>query len=350
LLLGSKDTNLSFISRAIQPGGEEKKDPARNHKIFGWFVEMTKKIASFSIFILIFLTSAGCSARAPLPTVTPSPKIYLVDPVFREFYNYLGGREVLGDPISPVSQSGTKRYQYTMGAIMIFDQQAPANRRFQLGPIGKELGIDTEAGTNFSVAGAFLQFYNRLGGENLVGRPITGLLFNEKSRNYEQFFENLGFYQGEQSGGSIRLLQYGAWQCGDFCKESILKNNILLMPTPTKTFGGGAASTAHPNDELILEVWVGSPTIEAGQEQEIGVNLLRNDRPLQGVIPRLVIYFPTGSISYELPLTKVDGSSSILLPPAEVPNNTVVPFKVCIVSGTDRWVCVKDSYLIWNSS
>ena len=183
------------------------------------------------IILLISLAISACSDSRQ--TITPDASLYAVDPVFREFYNILGGRAVLGEVISPVKVENGVTYQYTVAGKMTFDPKAPLPQKFQLAPLGRELGIGISSDTNWEVAESFKTLYKKLNGLPFVGKPLTGLIFNGEKDRYEQYFENLGFYQGPETDGEVRLLPYGAWRCGEECRSSLPLNAAPMMSLPT---------------------------------------------------------------------------------------------------------------------
>jgi hypothetical protein len=174
---------------------------------------------------ILFYLAASCSlvqAPTPLPT---ADGVLLVDPIFREFYGYLGGSEVLGQPISNRTQEGDAIVQYMEKAKLVFDAMAPAKLRFGLAPVGAKMGIaqptvspPDQPGTFYFdghyIAPEFIPLYEKL--SVFAGRPVTEPIYNPARQRYEQYFENVGFYRLEGSD-EVHLLDYGLWACKDAC-------------------------------------------------------------------------------------------------------------------------------------
>jgi hypothetical protein len=186
------------------------------------------------MFVLMLAVAlSGCSGS--VLTATPEG-VYEVDPVFREFYSFLGGRDVLGPAISAVYLDGVTKIQFTTTAQLIFDPNASQMKRFQLGPLGTELGIAEPLSVASSLDGRkevngrvifsdFIPLYERLLGERFVGRPLTEVRYNPEEKRYEQYFENLGFYrQIGDAPSDVKLLAYGAWKCTSNCRTPRLDN------------------------------------------------------------------------------------------------------------------------------
>ena len=192
----------------------------------------TRQIRLLCSIAILCSTLLACGP-APTPRAT-ADLWYGVDPIFQEYYKFLGKNIVMGLPISPAFQEGKKTVQYLETGKMVFDPTAPIRRRFTLAPLCKLFGLaepplppPMRSGPRYVdghyIAPEFLPLYERLLPEN-VGKPITEIRFNEAYKRYEQFFENLAFYHLDGSN-ETRLLPIGAWACGSDCRSSkILKD------------------------------------------------------------------------------------------------------------------------------
>lgn len=190
---------------------------------------MRKKACTYAILLLVAAFLAACGSEEP--SRSKQGGLYSVDPLFREFYSFLGGEEVLGGAISTLKEIDSTRIQYTNAGLMVFDTQAQANQLFHLAPLGYELGVSEPAvpepppGTGVYIEGHiihpdFVPLYARLGGTRFIGKPLTEVHYNPEKRRYEQYFENLGFYRLEgEAPGTAHLLSYGAWACHQDCRS-----------------------------------------------------------------------------------------------------------------------------------
>jgi hypothetical protein len=206
--------------------------------------KLFSKLSTCLTLILAGLLIAACSEES-LSAKPANAQVYAIDPVFREFYNKLGGASVLGAAISPAQQNGDTTYQYTMGALLVSDPQKPLKRTY-LAPIGQDLGIGEPPVAEGSKPGDyyigghyvykdFVKLYLQLGQENYVGKPLTEVRFNQEKRRYEQYFENLGFYQLEgEPPDSVHLLAYGAWKCGSPCSANPPANALVSQEPVVK--------------------------------------------------------------------------------------------------------------------
>jgi hypothetical protein len=193
-----------------------------------------------TLFIILFFIVA-CEGRGEKSTTVPDGT-HTIDPIFQQFYEQLGGAETLGPGITPIFEKDEVLYQYTDRALLMYDRRLPKAERLRLAPLGRDLGIfelppkDGDGNPVASVNGYpifeyFLPLYNRLGGEKVVGKPLTAVNKNIDKNRYEQHFENLGFYwiAGEPAE-AVGLLSYGAWRCDQRCRHSPPENSRIQTP------------------------------------------------------------------------------------------------------------------------
>ncbi len=83
----------------------------------------------------------------------------------------------------------------------------------------------------------FVSLYDRMYGARYVGRPLTKMRINNGSQRYEQFFENMGFFQNlDEPNGPVHLISYGAYFCGQGCSYNleqlynIINSNMIDQP------------------------------------------------------------------------------------------------------------------------
>jgi hypothetical protein len=188
---------------------------------------------SFGFLLVIsqLIASCGSSNLGEISPSTPQES-YVVDPIFREFYNYLGAEKILGAPISAIFYDGPLTCQLTANAKMLFNPQAPTDQRFQLAPIGREMEIieppvqkpenpESRYSNGHIIYPDFIRFYDKIG-PRFIGKPLTEVRFNPIRKRYEQYFENLGLYRLEESSGDeIQLLAYGSWICETRCMQKV---------------------------------------------------------------------------------------------------------------------------------
>ncbi len=196
----------------------------------------------FVIICIGFLVS--CAQAGGKPKATPEGT-YPVDPLFGEFYENLGGMEMMGPAISPVFERDGVIYQYLDPGLLLYDPTLPKGQRLRLAPLGRELGVyelpsvaPAEPGglmvEGYQIGEKFVPLFQKLGGVNVVGKPLTGVNWNLEDNRYEQYFENLGFYWKEDDPlRPVGLLSYGAWKCDVYCRHSPPQQSRIRLPTRT---------------------------------------------------------------------------------------------------------------------
>jgi hypothetical protein len=214
----------------------------------------TKVILIIAFLIGILLSACSVRGNKLTPAATPEGALP-VDPLFRDFYDNLGGNNILGPVISPLFALGNRKYQYTQNALMEYDLEAAPSERYRLANLGLDMGITepTEANPNqpgvtyvdgHIIFGPFVQLYNRLGGSRVVGKPLTDVHFNPEKQRFEQYFENVGFYWFEtEPQDAVYLLAYGAWKCDKHCRVPPSSPSIIEL---FKIIG-------NPNDDLFTD-------------------------------------------------------------------------------------------------
>lgn len=271
---------------------------------------MRRQLLTLSI-LLIAVVSTACSdgetgERPGLPVHNN------IDPVFREFYDILGGAETLGPPISPLFEIGDVKYQYTLTSLMVHEPQAPANQRFHLAALGQDLGIsepplprpddqDVRYVDGHIIHEAIIPMYERLGGARYVGSPLTELHYNPENGRYEQHFENLGMFWLERDPDEkVQLLAYGAWKCNASCRQMPLgSSNVILPPRVDEVFvdavarlgpvfTGFAITDSYPTNDGYIEQVFENIVLVSDPNQPSRV-FLRNITMLLGFRPDPIV-------------------------------------------------------------
>jgi len=246
-----------------------------------------RRAAGWGVLLLTLLLTACAEGMGYEPAQGIVRSAYPVDPTFKEFYQTLGGEELLGPAISALEIREKLQCQFTERALMCFNPAVTDASRFGLYPLGRELGIQEEAHMagiapldgarivdGFAIYEKFLPLYDRLYGARYVGSPLTEMRINQDLHRAEQFFENVGFYQNlGDPNGPVFLIPYGAYLCGGNCsyhlKEywSIVKSNLTEQP-----FAGSLARLGGPAvfGSLLLKPQIA----EDGNLQQVYANAI----------------------------------------------------------------------------
>jgi hypothetical protein len=172
-----------------------------------------------SLILVLLFASYGCADEAT------QPGSQQVDTRFRDFYDLQGGGAVLGPAIAPMFSDGTRQLQYTLNALLIYDEQLPPGERFNFEPLGSRFGyqdpvlpIPEQPGIRYLnghvIFAEFVPIFDKLGGLRFAGNPLTEVRLNTAENRYEQYFEKLGFYRKlADPAGTVHLLPYGLIAC-----------------------------------------------------------------------------------------------------------------------------------------
>ncbi len=210
---------------------------------------------------------------------------FSVDPLFVDFYEYLGGMNVLGPAITPKQESGELKTQYLSTALMVYDPQAGEGEHYRLAPLGLVLGVAEPAIENPGDSSSYINghiidpiFLNRfeeLGGVRIVGRPLTEARYNLDYKRFEQYFENLGLYiRIDDPEDQVRLLAYGAYTCDRNCRFQPHQWSIpSLKPPLVEPF---ASKVAEIGSAIVGKNLTESFTTLDGNIEVIFENLVLN--------------------------------------------------------------------------
>jgi hypothetical protein len=185
---------------------------------------------------------AACGSNGAATSTATSP--FLVEPVFQQFYDFLGGQSRLGVALSPAIVEGSTQKQYLENALMLYDPALPPSEQYSLAPVGQQMGAWDEPlpdpGTpgvyfveGYIVYEGFVPLYEQLGGQRYVGKPLTGVRFLAEQNRVEQYFENLGLYLDlDDTNAQVQLMAYGRLACADTCGISTNPAAIIQVDLP----------------------------------------------------------------------------------------------------------------------
>lgn len=173
-----------------------------------------------TISILCGALIGGCSAGAT-PAASLDSGDITVDETFHAFWAAEGGLETLGPPLDAASVDGAILRQTFLNVELVFDPQATTPSHIYLSPLGRSLGLAEPPVTEPSKSGVryfkstghtlftgFVQAFDQLGGESVLGDPISEVIFRDGL--VVQYFECAGLFR-EQSAAptDVHLLALG---------------------------------------------------------------------------------------------------------------------------------------------
>ena len=249
----------------------------------------------FILFSLFVVVLSACSGTTPPLTAASSP--YLIEPVFQQFYDFLGGQAKLGSALSPVIIEGHVQKQYLENALMIYNPELPPSEQFYLAPLGRQMGVWDEPLASTDLQGVyfvegyivyegFVPLYEQMGAQRYVGTPLTGVRYNGEQNRVEQYFENVGFFQNLDGGNSeVQLMPYGRIACADTC--SALANPAAIIQVEL-SYGEPFVSTVARMGDVFTGSRLAGPYKKA-------------DGSLEVIYQNLVLYVPSEDSQSAIP-------------------------------------------------
>jgi hypothetical protein len=263
-------------------------------------------------------------------TWSPSASPYSEDggipiaPEFEAFMRDKGFKQAAGPALEPPAREGSLTRQLFLAVELQYDPSAPPDQRVFLSPLGLRLGLGEppvpppshSEGRYFSSSGhsvypGFLQLYESVGGEAVLGAPIAEVKF--QGGKIFQYFENAGIYRDEEAPPSAAgLLALGAASKPELDLEIVGDTRVVLPPAIV--FQPFAALI----ERLGAESLFGAPLTEP---------YLAPDGALEQAYERAVIY-SAGSIPDQArlrPLGREIGPPAPPVPPADEPGALYIP-------------------------
>lgn len=195
-------------------------------------LKMPARLRNLILLFLILSLGYACGPTGASPFTPTTANTYPVDKSLREYYEDLGGADLLGPAISPIFKHANQQCQYLVNALMCYNPLATGVERFSLQPLGLSLGVhddpepmaasDLPFVDGYFVYEDFYRLYQQLNGPINVGRPLTRVRYNYEQQRIEQYFEKLGFaHRFNDPPGVVSLLPYGAYFCGENCRYQL---------------------------------------------------------------------------------------------------------------------------------
>jgi hypothetical protein len=214
--------------------------------------------------LLYAMLSGGCRpAGGAVSTLTPEAESRL-HPIFREYYRQLGGVSNLGQGISDLVSLDGYECQYTENALMCRSPQQDGLQNYFLYPLGRNFDVQDPPNTlasdgmvvnGYTIFPDFIPLYTMLGAK-VVGAPLSQIRINQETGRYEQYFENMGFFQRmDEPPGTAHTLPYGTMSCKDICRAVatvIEAPSTIISPFDRAVVElGGYAFTGEPLEDPV---------------------------------------------------------------------------------------------------
>lgn len=185
-------------------------------------MRLDKSVRLVLLALVVAAVLHGCSTKPDCISYGKQP----VCGVVLDFYRQHGGPIVFGYPITDKIRQGELYVQYFENAIIQVPVDRPAYDEIELRALGTEqFGLEPREipehdpdcryfeQTGHSVCLAFLEFFDLVGGERVVGQPLSKARAEGESR--AQYFENakLKWVDGQTGIPHVELEAWGRQSC-----------------------------------------------------------------------------------------------------------------------------------------
>lgn len=241
-----------------------------------------KRTAAVYFFLFLLILLSGC---AEIQSNRMNTRTFPVDRLFRSFYRQEGGGEVLGPAISAIFAWDENQCQYTENALMCFNPAILKNNGYFFFPIGAVFSLEKEEFTinhasEVPVFSEFQRFYDLLGGEDVIGKPLTQFRFNLQEKRIEQYFENIGFYRmTDQTSNDIKLLAYGVYACDVKCEFTARVHAAVNLNAETVTMPFWEFITRFKNQQSFGNPIAAPLELQPGLFQQVYENAVLIGNP-----------------------------------------------------------------------
>ena len=210
------------------------------HRAMFWIKMRFKVSLILAVAVISLATACGVSGPA---SSSPTLAGVEVDPVFREFYNHLGGQAVLGLALLPAEDKDGILSQYTEAGLMIDNPKISSDLQYSLAPLGLKLNLPATQGDLQPQEGAlvvdgivvyskFVELYKLFDMTRYAGTPLSQPMTDADTGRIVQYFKNVGFYTSlNDPNDGVHLLSYGGADCATRCQYPLQPSNRPL-PRP----------------------------------------------------------------------------------------------------------------------
>ncbi len=235
----------------------------------------------------------------------------------------------------PKDNPATIRFR-SLAVILNLPYSDPTPQRFGLKdnmvfvPVNGDLG--------YHVPVLFDQFIATHGGREIAGKPLSDpyMVDIDGQSIARQCFENycVDYYPGSAPGQQTKLVSLGQAYID---KQKRVDQEIF-------TFN---------RKNVDLTVGEDKPQISNQESQviQIALRTRKSHMPISDIESFVMLALPDGKkISFNLPLTNIDGMAQVTIPPLSIAENgVIIPYIVCLNVPAQEQICANESFLLWNS-
>jgi len=205
----------------------------------------------------------------------------------------------------------------------------------QLRPIPSILGLPIQPGIAHEIPVLFIEYLEENLLHNFAGAVVTPLT-RMSDHLYRQCFKNLclDYFPINPEDEKIRPVPLG-----------YLYRNRYYRPSESR-----AEELQTIFQAVNLTIWEEYPLLPPNTSQIIGVTIYKDQIPLENIQPDLILRLPERiSITFSMPPTQVDGTTSLTLFPIDAPHGTVISYDVCVNLVNEVQTCQSENFIVWGN-
>ncbi len=291
-----------------------------------------------------------CNFTPAVDAVVSTSAIPQTDRAFLEGLEKLGDATIFGEPLTRafLAADGMQEQVFrnaalytTPGSNVLHLRSVPVMVNMPSAPAGPKLYDNKEGMVFFAVKGSlgyhvpilFDEFIASHGGTAISGMPIAEV--SEVSPGlYRQCFENycLLYSPADPPGSQLELEAIGSAYLQSISPADFYGETVVLSPST-----------------VALKVAAQYLLLQPKQVQQILISLHSqlDNQPVAAIESLLTVTLPDGKVhEASLPATLADGSALVNVPFLEdVPNGSVLLYRVCLTGIIAQPVCATGSYL-----
>jgi hypothetical protein len=194
--------------------------------------------------------------------------------------------------------------------------------------------FQVETNTGYNVPVQFMDYIKSRGGIKIVGRPIM----RAKTVGEDLLAQCFKMICLQQKRDVYGMLTITPLPLGVEYRDKVYA--VQVKPISRDIYS-----------EISIQLWERYPMISPHKKQEIGAGVYAGNDPLPNVELELIVTLPNGREKvFNMPPTRENGETQLLLDPIAAEKGTLIPYQVCVISPNQQRFCVKESYLIWEGS
>jgi len=261
---------------------------------------------------------------------------------FLRFFDAQGGLEIFGYPLTEAFVENGRLVQYFQKVRMEAYPENPAPYQVRLGMLGEQLGyrhapIPTNdippandpnrryyAETGHTVSYSFLAYYDRRGGAEIFGYPVTEFIL--ENGRIVQYFQRARMEWHPQLPPERRV-QLG--NLGEIYATTRLDPSLLQPPSGQLAPNAPQITALRPRASLRHTI-----TGTTGRQVLYVYVADQRSKPVQGAGVVALIRFPSGERSLTLPATDANGHSQLAFDLGQLAPGQLVVVQVNTAWGT----------------